>query len=373
METRLLQENITINNIYEVESFLGEGGFAEVYRVKHQFLGRQAMKVLKAKGLSLNELKDLLSEAVILSQFAHPNIIRVFDANVYEDPINGKLGFFTMEFIPGGTLEKFWQSHRSGFVPIEDTIEIIKQVSRGLAVAHQENPPIVHRDIKPQNILIGYTPNGINAKISDFGLAKNINPLKRMVSAKGTVIFKPPEVFKDPMSDSLAGDIWALGCTLYLMLTDSLPFSLDKQIEKNGSLNYKCFESPLTPPGCINISVNEELDQIVLKALNIDRESRYQNATEFLKDLEKWKPDDTVAKKSLKMDSSDRTKSALGSPSERDEKEIQEMVKEALKLANQAITLNKAADIMEEAINKYPPLREKYESRLKLWRMGIIN
>ena len=100
----LLQDGQWIGNTYQVERFLGEGAFAEVYRVRHRFLGRQAMKVFKATGLTLPEIETMLEEAVLLSQIGHPNIIRVFDANITETPL-GMLGYFTMEYIAGGSLD----------------------------------------------------------------------------------------------------------------------------------------------------------------------------------------------------------------------------------------------------------------------------
>src|SRR5882724_10643356 len=118
----LLAEGETILNTYEVETFLGEGSFAEVYRVKHRFLGRQAMKVFKATGLTVSELDELLKEAKLLSRLGHQNIIRVFDANV-ADTLRGLCGFFTMEYLAGGSLERFWQSHNNQFVPVETVID----------------------------------------------------------------------------------------------------------------------------------------------------------------------------------------------------------------------------------------------------------
>ena len=219
----LLEEGQKIRGTYEIERFLGEGAFAEVYRVKHRFLGRQAMKVFKLIGMTIEEIKDMLIEAILLSRMGHPNIVRVFDANVTETS-KGMCGFFTMEYVAGGSLECFWQNHADGFVPVKTSIEIIKQVCRGLSVAHNENPPIIHRDIKPQNILIGYDAKGIRARLSDFGLAKQVNPLTLRASGPGTRGFKAPEIFRDYKSDSCAGDVWALGCTLYLLLTDRFPF-----------------------------------------------------------------------------------------------------------------------------------------------------
>src|SRR5215472_13736339 len=114
----LLREGQTIRGSYEVERLLGEGAFAEVYRVKHRFLGRQAMKVFKVPGVTLDDIVGALSEAVLLSRLGHRNIIRVFDADLIELP-TGKHGFCTMEYIAGGSLQQFWQSYGAKFVPVE--------------------------------------------------------------------------------------------------------------------------------------------------------------------------------------------------------------------------------------------------------------
>src|SRR2546425_8086427 len=93
-----------VRDTYEVERFLGEGAFAEVYRVKHRFLGRQAMKVFKRVGMNLEEIHEMLGEAILLSRIGHPNIVRVFDANVLE-AAQGTCGYFTMENITGGAVQ----------------------------------------------------------------------------------------------------------------------------------------------------------------------------------------------------------------------------------------------------------------------------
>jgi serine/threonine protein kinase len=139
----ILSEGQNIRDTYEVERFLGEGAFAEVFRVRHRFLGRQAMKVFKAAGMTLSDIEDMLGEAIMLSKIGHPNIVRVFDANTVDTP-KGLYGYFTMENVPGGSLEKFWQSHGTTFVPVETAVDLMKQVCRGLSVAHREQPPIVH-------------------------------------------------------------------------------------------------------------------------------------------------------------------------------------------------------------------------------------
>jgi eukaryotic-like serine/threonine-protein kinase len=136
--------------------------------------------------------------------------VRVFDANVLDAP-RGTCGYFTMENVSGGSLDKFWRSHGGQLVPIATAIDLARQICRGISQAHREKPPIVHRDIKPQNILVGYEAEGLRARISDFGLAKKVNPLTLLATAAGTLAFKPPEAFSERKGDSCAADVWAIG------------------------------------------------------------------------------------------------------------------------------------------------------------------
>ncbi len=365
----LLSEGEIIRGTYEVERFLGEGAFAEVYRVKHRFLGRQAMKVLKIIGMNIDELEQYLEEAILLSRIGHPNIIRVFDANV-TDTSKGMRGFFTMEYVAGGTLEQFWRSYGNQLVPVDIAVEVVRQACQGMAVAHSEKPPIIHRDIKPSNLLVGYDSNGLRVRVSDFGLAKRVNPLTLMASARGTRCFKPPEVFRDFKSDSCASDVWALGSILYLLLTDRLPFS---ELGDVDLFDGKCFERPIIPPSRLNIQVDPALDQIVLKALALKPQDRYPSAKEFLDDLSKWKPVTPGKTKQQQKDriSSGMSKSALGTHSPPNQIEGEKIASQALKLAREVGKLMEAADLMEEAFNKWPDLRKRYEEQVKVWRRGI--
>ena len=364
----LLQEGQIIRGTYEIERLLGEGAFAEVYRVKHRFLGRQAMKVFKMVGMTVKEIEQLLEEAVMLSRLGHPNIVRVFDANV-TDTSRGMCGFFTMEHVAGGSLDQFWRSHGARYVPVETTVEILRQVCRGLSLAHQEQPPIVHRDLKPQNILVGYDGAGVRVRVSDFGLAKRVNPLTLLASAKGTRAFKAPEVFDNPQSDSCAGDVWALGTMLYLLLTDDLPYP-DTGIAKSRAGGR--FERPIVVPSRRNLQADPMLDRIVLCALAMDPAERYLTAQEMLAELESWSPTATSESKVAKSHIGTESKMALGEHSPADEDAARDMVAQAITLAQQAGNLLEAADLMEEACNRWPGLREKHAYRLQLWRRGIV-
>jgi len=366
---RLLKDGQLIRETYEVERFLGNGAFAEVYRVKHRFLGRQAMKVFKMAGITQEETEGLLGEAVMLSRLGHPNIVRVFDANTAETP-KGRCGFFTMEYVAGGTLEQFWRSHGNKLMPLDTAVEIARQVCRGLGVAHDENPPIIHRDIKPQNILVGYDATGLRAKLSDFGLAKHANPLTLLASVKGTRSFKPPEAFKAQGCDSRAADVWALGSVLYLLLTDRLPYA---ELGRRGEAGDLRFDRPLVPASRLNIQVDPGLDQILMRALALRPEERYPGAKEFLEHLSNWERQPMQTNAAPRhANTAEDSKNALGLCSFQDSNAARKMTKKAIKLALHAGQLMEAADLLEEALNKAPELREQYEYQLKLWRRGIV-
>jgi len=365
----LLQEGQIINNKWRVERFLGEGAFAEVYRVRHKIIGRQAMKVFKRIGMKLEEVEGILEEPILLAGIHHPNIIRVFDADTTETS-QGICCFFTMEYVAGGTLERFWKSHGDKFIPISTTVDLIKQVVSGLALAHSNNPPIVHRDIKLQNILVGYDDHGLRVRVADFGLAKKFNVLTLALTGLGTRIFKPPEVINNLRADSPAGDIWAIGTCFYLLLTDRFPFSNDFDFE---DMHSGRFEQPLKAPSQLNVSVDEKLDALVYQSLALNPKDRFQNALDLQKALEAWVPGKRQRKKKTPVGSeySEFAKTALGPRSAPDEQHAKKMVGEALKMACYVGKLNDAADLMEEAFNNWPVLREKYEIRVTLWRKGI--
>ena len=363
----LLELGTILRDTYEVERFLGEGAFAEVYRVKHRFLGRQALKLFKRGGMSVSEIHTMLGEAILLSRIGHPNIVRVFDANVLESP-RGPIGYFTMEHVSGGSLRKFWQSHTNSLVPLTTSIDLIKQVCRGLAVAHREDPPIIHRDIKPENILVGYEADGLRARVSDFGLAKSVNPLTLLATTAGTIGFKPPEAFTDAKGDSCSSDVWAIGATFYMLLTDRLP--LDSETGARVGAETRAEQRPIVPASQMNPDVDSALDQIVLKALSARPADRYANAEDLLQALEAWRPNSGSRTGTRTTVASEPSKLALGAPSGEDPEAASTLAERAHQLSR-AGRLPEAADLMEEAFNKSPALRTKYAEKVQLWRRGI--
>lgn len=359
-----LSDGQKIRGTYEVERFLGEGAFAEVYRVKHRFLGRQAMKVFKQVGMTAAETEAALGEAILLSRLGHPNIVRVFDADTFEaggDP----RGYFTMEYVAGGSLDQYWRSHGQRLIPVETTVDVMRQVCRGLAIAHRESPPIVHRDIKPQNILVGYDGAGLRIRVSDFGLAKGVNPLTLMATARGTLCFKAPEAVLDRNFDSLAGDIWALGCTLYLLLTDRFPYGGANSDELAPD---RIAKGPLIPPSRLNVDADAALDDIVARALAVTANDRFSDAAEMLTALEEWSPSSKSGPTQSREQRADSS-SSKGLPG--NESSARMKLTTALELARDPSRLPEAADVLEDALNDLPGMRDEYEYYLKLWRRGI--
>lgn len=362
----ILNAGETVRETYEVERLLGEGAFAEVYRVRHRFMGRQAMKVFKAVGATLKETEENIAEAILLSRMRHPNIIEVYDANILKTARGAVFGYFTMTYVAGGTLERYWRSFGSDFIPVAQVVEIAKQICRGLAVAHSSSPPIVHRDIKPQNILVGYSGDGLQVRLSDFGLAKAVNPLTQLVSAKGTLGFKPPESLEN--QDSPASDIWAIGTTLYLLLTDQMPFPL---LGGRDVADANRFLRPIRPPSIYNITVDAGLESILFRCLAADPADRYPCAVELLHDLEQWTPAARGAEASRSSFSA--KSSAIAPPTRESRVDVQQLVREALQAAVDPARLSHAADLMEEAMGKDMAIRDRYECHVRLWRKGIMH
>lgn len=349
----LLEENQEINNgEYVVKEFIGAGAFAEVYLVEQRLLGElQALKIFKTPG-TLNEVRSMLGEARLLMGLGHPNIIRVFNAGIHKSS-TGTHGFFTMEYLDGGSLADFRLKHGEGLVPVTIAIDILRQVCLGLSLAHARNPPLVHRDIKPQNILVEKSGKTPHVRISDFGLAKHVNPLKLKASTRGTPFYLAPECKNDPQSASCAADVWSLGLTIYLLLTDRFPYSgadLDE-------INPEQYKRPLYPAGRINGGVDEGFDLILSRALAVKPEERYPHVMALLSDLEKWQHQD--------IDPPLNNRPADPSV----ESKARALLDRAVKTSHTDVT--GSARLLKEAMELYPPFREQYRGLLRAYENGI--
>ena len=283
-QKNILAKGSIVNDTYEVQFFIGRGAFGEVYRVKHKFLGTQVLKVLKQSYIENSDLKLVSSEARILAGLTHKNIVRIFETNTFE--LNGGRHFFmTMGFISGESLAQLL--HRDINLPIAVSLSIEIAVLRALREVHGNSPPIIHRDISPDNVLLSYEDGNSRALLSDFGLAQSLEQMSGIAGAGGKYLYMAPECFWGVCLN--ASDIFSAGVVLYRMLTGLFPWNYDFDNEKDEDIEtmvLRARKKRPTPPSKYNSACSESLDNIVLRSLNFDLETRYLSADEFLACLE---------------------------------------------------------------------------------------
>ena len=180
----------TLGTTYTVEAFLGAGAFGQVYRVTHRYLGRQALKVFPPGGL--DPARDFFHEARVLVALTHPNIVRIFDANVVETAY-GPLPYLAMEYIDGETIRQMLQ--RRVRLGLAEANALAEDLCAGLSEAHRLEPALLHLDLTTDNILVTQQGGRLHAKIADFGIAAQVHPITRMARAQGTFYFMAPEMF----------------------------------------------------------------------------------------------------------------------------------------------------------------------------------
>jgi serine/threonine protein kinase len=226
------QGNGLVLGQYRILERLGEGGMGQVFKARHQALGRiVALKVIRRDRLQSNEaVKRFRREMQMAGQLSHPNVVNAFDA----DAINGT-HFFAMEFVDGTDLSRLVRE--KGPLPSHRACDCIRQAALGLQHAHEKG--MVHRDIKPANLLVSKTPSGIVIKILDMGLARfqaTEQEDQTMLSQDGHVLgtpdFMAPEQAKSSSTVDHRADIYSLGCTFYYLLVGKPPFFGGSNIEK---------------------------------------------------------------------------------------------------------------------------------------------
>jgi serine/threonine protein kinase len=343
----------TVRDTYTILEKLGEGAFSEVFLVRHKFLGLQAMKVFKSN--SLTPTSDQFKEAFILARIAHPNIVRIFEANKIIGT-HGERSYVTMEHAAGGTLHSFLSS-RSRLAPAI-AMRIQKQICAGLSAAHSQKPPIIHRDVKPQNILLTDTESGFTVKVADFGLAKNIDPKLRMVSAAGTLLYMPPEGFHH--YETPASDVYSAGIIFYEMLTATFPFPVVNYTnEQEFRLGLAKTRTLLPPaPSQVVRGIGTSYDDVCLCALQPDLKKRFQSASEFLTALDSLENVSGPTRKPL--ESAGSTEAAVSK------------AQKAMQMGTQYAELSTAILLLEEALREAPSLTQQYGEVLAKWKSGVV-
>lgn len=261
---------------YEILEKIGEGGMATVYKARCKLLNRfVAIKVLKEEYANdevfVNRFK---TEAQSAAALTHPNIVSVYDVGQEE---NGKINYIVMELLETKTLKDYIEEN--GAFSNEMTLKIAAQIASALEAAHRAH--IIHRDIKPHNIVLN---QNMVAKVTDFGIAKITNTTSATItsfgSTVGSVHYFSPEHAKGGYVDEKS-DLYSLGVVMYEMATGTVPFDGDSPV----SVALKQIQEVPVPPIEKNPSISISLNQIILKAMEKNTSTRYQTATEVLRDI----------------------------------------------------------------------------------------
>lgn len=270
-----------LGNRYELLEKIGEGGMAEVYKAKCHLLNRYvAVKILKDQYSDnvdfVNKFKQEASSAASLS---HNNIVSIYDIGS-ENNIN----YIVMEYIDGKTLKQIINEQK--VLKWNDAVILAIQIAKALECAHNNN--IVHRDVKPHNIMV--TKDGV-VKVADFGIAKATSSVTITNSDRilGSAHYFSPEQAKGNFVDCKT-DIYSLGIVLYEMVTGKVPYDGESPV----SVALKHIQEQVIPPIEVNPNIPESLNKIILKAIEKEQFRRYQNAHDILTDLQKIKQNPDV-------------------------------------------------------------------------------
>ena len=269
----MILEGKLLGNRYEIIEKVGNGGMATVYKAEDKVLKRNvAVKILRDEFTTDEEfIKRFEIEAQSAARLVHPNIVSIFDVGVEEN-----LYYIVMELIRGKTLKEIIIEER-GPLPWKWSVNVAIQIASALEMAHKNN--IIHRDIKPHNIII--TEDGI-AKVTDFGIAKAVS--NSTITAFGTTIgsvhYFSPEHARGGFTDAKS-DLYSLGVVMYEMVTGKVPFDADTPV----SVALKHMQEDPEEPIEINPNLPGAVNKIIMKALKKDTTLRYQTASEMLSDL----------------------------------------------------------------------------------------
>lgn len=267
-----------IGERYEIIEKIGTGGMADVYRAKDHRLNRfVAVKILKNEySEDAKFVTKFRQEAQAIACLSHPNIVGVYDVGQELD-----MHYIVMEFVDGITLKKYIE--RKGKLSVREAVGIGLQIANGLEAAHANH--IIHRDIKPQNILI--SKDG-TAKVSDFGIAKAASSNTITANAMGSVHYISPEQARGGFSDEKS-DIYSLGVSLYEMLSGTLPFTGESAV----AIALAHIQEDATPLDAIDATIPHGLSNIVAKCMQKKTELRYPTVMDLIADMKMFLQDPT--------------------------------------------------------------------------------
>jgi serine/threonine protein kinase len=261
---------------YVITGWIGQGGMGQVFKGEHMVLGRvSAIKVLPLDKTTDYAISNFHREIKLQARMDHPNLVRAYDAGH-----DGKVHFLVTEYVPGHDLRRLIRNQ--GKLTVAEAAGVVMQIAQGLYYAHQQG--LIHRDIKPGNILV--TEDG-TAKLSDLGLSGFVdNEIEDPRAGKivGTADYLAPELIRNPREVSTVTDIYSLGCTLYYSITGKVPFPGGSAKEKaRRHLN----EHPWHPRQ-FSTDVSEEFVELIADMMEKDPQKRIQSAEEVANRLEPW-------------------------------------------------------------------------------------
>jgi serine/threonine protein kinase len=265
---------------YLVTDSIGQGGMGQVFKAEHKLMGRVvAIKVLPRHRSTPNAISSFMHEIRAQAQFDHESLVRAFDAGH-----DGNVYFLVTEYVPGTDLRKLVRMR--GKLSMRDAATIISQVARGLAHAHARG--LVHRDIKPGNVLV--TPDG-KAKLSDLGLASFLGNEDvddpRYGRTVGTADYLSPEHISSPRELSPQSDIYSLGCTLYYAVTGKVPFPGGTTRDK---ARRHCDQTPMNPRR-FNLDLTDDFIDVIATMMEKDPKKRIPSAAAVVDRLAPWAGD----------------------------------------------------------------------------------
>lgn len=303
-----------LSDRYEVLDKIGMGGMAMVYKAHDKVLDRDvAIKILR-DGLEDNDeiVSNFIKEARSSASLVHPNVVSVYDVCEYEG-----LNFMVMELVDGITLKKYIMKNPR--LPWQEACDYAIQIGQGIQAAHDRG--IIHRDIKPQNIIMA--PGGV-LKVTDFGIAKAMESDTSIVggTATGSVHYISPEQARGGFTD-FRSDIYSLGIVLYEMLAGRVPFDGDSPM----SVALMHIEEEAVNVKCVNMDISADLAYVTMKAMNREQGKRYQNMQEFLDDLRAVLADETLPSKENKEEEEIISDTEIPGRKKTDDEEISKPVK----------------------------------------------
>lgn len=280
----LFSPGTSLGDTYTVEAFLGAGAYGQVYRVTHRYLGRQALKIFPPGGLDPG--RDFFHEARVLVYLTHPNIVRIFDANIVQSPY-GQLPYLAMEYIEGETIGQLLR--RRVRLSLKEAKELAGDLCAGLSEAHRLEPPLLHLDLTTENVLVTQYQRRPFAKIADFGIAAQVHPTTRMARAQGTYYFMAPEMFWGYATPS--SDVYMLGFLIYWLYAGVPPYPLPSVPPGSSARDVveaiqRTRKDPPPPLLRFRLDIPPATAELVARALSPDADQRFPDATAFREALQ---------------------------------------------------------------------------------------